>query len=254
MLLAREHALPLVFSKVGRVFHGGALLALCTQSTTLQWQTAHLGAFLPNLLLVAAALGWVASWFAIEGWQLVVRQSPLRVLALSVALAALTVYPILSQSNSTWLCPWVAEGSARLLRLFHFSVAPRGNGLSYLSVYTPIAASCSGLHGMFLFTELFFLFVAMFAPRWSVRKFALFYFLGLLLIHALNVVRVSCLIAVLYWAVEKGRSWDMDATFHRLHLGLGWALYSTGILAYLAALRQWGVPTSDPQSHPRYSP
>jgi exosortase/archaeosortase family protein len=187
--------------------------------------------------LISGLLSWIDFSPAIPFFR---RQGP-RLFFLVSAVGLLTLYRNILVYQWGWLIHITGNSVYYALRIFGFDITlsdmAYAIGLNHRWLKVSINMSCSGLEGIFFL--LFALLVYCFA---SVTRFSLWKFLSVaaacvLLMFAVNIVRVASFMAISIYlnSIQARGSAFFSWAFHA---NIGWVLYLVAIYWFLNQLRK----------------
>ncbi len=190
---------------------------------------------LPNIGSVAAKYLVLAPTIVLlpmAGWRRFHRLYRAELVAAAIALFTLFPYRVFAAS---W--PWYSQALGHAAHVF---ALPFVSGLQYISSPSPVLTGpkldvtilfwCSGLEAVKLFQIFFVVMLLVDWPTINRRRALAGYFLGLALMLAANVVRISLLVIVGNRVPEF--------TVHH-HITAGWIFFALILVVYILATHRW---------------
>ncbi len=126
----------------------------------------------------------------------------------------------------------------KILRIFGYDMVPVFNPiqLKHELVDVLIFAPCSGLEGILFFVMVFSALLIYDGKVYSRSRILLGYFLGMIYMLFLNLIRIIAFVMVSVWAAEKwGTTVGEKILTDFFHSNAGWFFYLIGIIIFITA-------------------
>lgn len=190
-----------------------------------------------ELLAGTALLTALFIWIRPSDWLRAAFLDPVRT---GFCIAGLFLYRIFVPCRE-FLWPYLSGPSTHLVRMLLESLGltflPSGpDRIEHENLKIFIAPACSGLEGVFLFGSMFSMLMALDYRKFGAGRIAAAYAAGALWMLALNILRIAAIVLVAIRTTDPNDpSTSARLAGELFHLNVGWMLYLTGALAYVAA-------------------
>ncbi len=155
---------------------------------------------------------------------------------LIIVIFPMSVFDLIRVHLWTYLAAPTTFIAYNILRIFGYNMVPVLNPfeLKHALLDVLIFPPCSGLEGILIFIMVFSVLLIYEGKIYSLSRIVLGYFLGMLGMLLLNLIRIVVFVMISIWVAEKWNGAIGDKVLTNFfHNNLGWFIYLIGVLVFI---------------------